>query len=123
MKFVMMISIVAIGTLTADAQYFKGQGRVYARQDIARDYLISKYIETKWIYATPLSRANVESPVVNKKLRGYYFSQLQSSIVKANKHYREKTLAGNVSCSFRSPLRIPCMNRGICQTETSVVTN
>ena len=73
MKFMMMISIVAIGTFTADAQYFKCQGRVYTRQDIARNYLLSKYVETKWIYAAPLSRANVESPVVNKKLRGYYF--------------------------------------------------
>ena len=96
----MMISIVAIGAFTADAQYFKCQGRVYARQDIARDYLLSKYIETKWNYA-PTSGANIESPVVNKKLKGYYFSSQQtpgalstSSIDKANQHYRERPLQG-----------------------------
>ena len=96
----MMISIVAIGTLTADAQYFKGQGRVYARQDIARDYLLSKYIETKWLYAAPMSGANIESPVVTKNLQGYqYSSQRQAgaiptpSIDKAN-HQRERPWLG-----------------------------
>ncbi len=96
MKFMMMISIVAIGTFTADAQYFKCQGRVYTRQDIARDYLLSKYIETKWIYIPPISGANIESPVVSKKLQGYHYSsQLQPraiatpSIDKANRYHRE----------------------------------
>jgi len=96
----MMISIVAIGAFTADAQYFKCQGRVYARQDIARDYLLSKYIETKWNYA-PTPGANIESPVVNKKLRGYYYSSQhppraisKSSIEKANQHYREQPSQG-----------------------------
>ena len=75
-------SIVAIGTLTADAQYFKGQGRVYARKDIARDYLLSKYIETKWLYAAPMSETNIESPIVTKNLQGYqYSSQRQSGAI------------------------------------------
>jgi hypothetical protein len=97
MKFMMMISIVAIGAFRADAQYFKGQGRVYARQDIARDYLLSKYIETKWNYAAPTSGANIESPVVSKKLQGYHpsSSELQPraiatpSIDRANRYDRE----------------------------------
>ena len=97
MKFMMMISIVAIGTLTADAQYFKCQGRVYTRQDIARNNLLSKYIETKWNYTAPTSVADIESPVVAKKLRGYHFSsELQPraiatpSIERANRYYLEK---------------------------------
>lgn len=96
MKFIMMISIVAIGTLTADAQYFKGQGRVYARPDIARDYLLRKYLETKWNYAAPTSGANNESPVVSKKLQAYHSSsELQPraiatpSIDRANRYHRE----------------------------------
>ena len=93
----MMISIVAIGTLTADGQYFKCQGRVYTRQDIARNHLLSKYFETKRIYAAPtMSGADIESPVVSKKLRGYHFSsELQPralatpSIDRANRYHRE----------------------------------
>ena len=95
MKFMMMISIVATGTFGADAQYFKGQGRVYARQDIAREYLLSKYIETKWNYTAPTG-ANIESPVVSKKRQGYHSSsELQPravatpSIDRANRYHRE----------------------------------
>jgi hypothetical protein len=101
MKFMMIISIVAIGTFTADAQYFKCQGRVYARQDIARDHLLSKYIEAKWNYVAPTSGTNIESHVVNKKLKGYYYSLQHppraistSSIAKANRYHREKPWQG-----------------------------
>ena len=96
MKFMIMISIVAIGAFRADAQYFKGQGRVYARQDIVRDFLLSKYIETKWNYAAPTSGANIESPVVSKKMLGYQSSSERqpraiatSSIDRANRYHRE----------------------------------
>ena len=101
MKFMMMISLVAIGTFTSDAQYFKCRGRVYARQDIARNYLLSKYIEAKWNYVAPTSGTNIESPVVNNKLKGYYYSSQHpsraistSSIDKANQHYRERPSQG-----------------------------
>jgi hypothetical protein len=105
MKFMMMISIVAIVAHTADAQYFN-RGRVYARQDFARDSLLVKYIETKWLYAAPISPANIEtpieSPIVNKrKLPGYRYSSERQpgtistwSIDKASKHYREKPWLG-----------------------------
>ena len=96
MKFMMMISIVAIGTFTADAQYFRRQGRVYTRQDIARDYLLSKYIETNWKYAAPKSTANNKRPIVSKKLQEYNSSlRLQPraiatpSIDRANRYHRE----------------------------------
>ena len=90
MKFMMMISIVAIGTFTADAQYFRRQGRVYTRQDIARDYLLSKYIEKNWKYAAPKSTANIERPMVSKKTAGLQPRAIATpSIDRANRYHRE----------------------------------
>jgi len=92
----MIISIVAVGAFTVQAQYFKGRGMVYARQDTTRDYFVSKYIQKKWFYATPLSTTKIESPIIRKRLQGYQYSSRQGESVmtlaidKANGHNRKR---------------------------------
>ena len=99
MRLIIMISITVVGAFTANAQYFKGRGKVHTRYDATRDYF-NKYIEARWSYLGSKSQANIESPIVRKTSENNTFSrQIQSgvstlSIDRANQYHREKPWQG-----------------------------
>lgn len=72
MKLITVICLASFATITADAQYFKGRGHIYAKQDTASHHLLTSYVRGNWIQPAVTPDMDITSPIIVKQPNSYY---------------------------------------------------